>query len=127
MGGGGDTAKTLDEIKADLRGQLEANARNQLKELGGSPGDKDDLKKTVPQITERYFKNTYGYDYKVKPPGDDSTEILGRRAPELCDIVPPASRQVWGYLKTEVFSTIQLPEWIEGLVPSIISSDPSNG
>ncbi|KAF9439936.1 hypothetical protein P691DRAFT_768584 [Macrolepiota fuliginosa MF-IS2] len=95
MGSGGNTAKTLDEIKADLRVQLEDNARQELKNLGGSPGNNDSLVKTVPKITRRQFWKTYGYEYNGNPiDGSGPVVIPVPRAPELCDVVPLASNQV---------------------------------
>ncbi|KAF9442267.1 hypothetical protein P691DRAFT_811109 [Macrolepiota fuliginosa MF-IS2] len=113
MGGGGDTAKTLDEIQADLRAQLEANARQKLRDLGGSPGGGDDLKKTVPEIARRQFQKTYSYEYTGNPIDTGNPQVIGRRAPELCDVVPPASSQVTWYLNTQVFSQIVIPDWIK--------------
>ncbi|KAF9446664.1 hypothetical protein P691DRAFT_776683 [Macrolepiota fuliginosa MF-IS2] len=105
MGGGGDTAKTLEEITDDLRAKLDANARQKLIELGGTPGEEDDVKITVPQITAAIFKDTYKYNYDESPPNKgDNPELIGYRKPELCNVVPPAADQVT--------CQIDIPEWI---------------
>ncbi|KAF9444060.1 hypothetical protein P691DRAFT_763723 [Macrolepiota fuliginosa MF-IS2] len=104
MGGGGDTAKTLNEIRADLRLQLGENARQKLRELGGNPGDNDDVNKTVPLIAAKCFKSAYGYEYTDNPIGS-GVEVIGRRAPEFCNVVPPAASQVTCQIDT--------PEWVK--------------
>ncbi|KAF9446662.1 hypothetical protein P691DRAFT_761426 [Macrolepiota fuliginosa MF-IS2] len=95
MGGSHHTTQVIVQIRPDPRAQLERNARQQLRDIGGSPGDDDDLNKTVPEIAKRQFRKTYGYEYYEHPIGDGNPEVIPvPKVPELCDVVPPASSQV---------------------------------
>ncbi|KAF9446666.1 hypothetical protein P691DRAFT_776684 [Macrolepiota fuliginosa MF-IS2] len=133
MGSGNSSWSIINLINAMILRQLEANARQRLRDLGGNPGDDDDLKKTVPQIAARRFKNIYGYEYTDTPTDSGNPQVINYKAPELCDVVPPAADQVTWYLDTQVLSSIDIPAWIREKAVNdlynhtreIVSSDPT--
>ncbi|KAF9450721.1 hypothetical protein P691DRAFT_788671 [Macrolepiota fuliginosa MF-IS2] len=126
MGGSGDTAISLEQVKADLVKKLTDNARDLLKKDFNIADNTTNLETLLNRIATSKFKQTYNYDYnddatKLNPPGN-----LGdaRSSSKICSIIPPVGTQATDYLKTGVFRRVfplyygvpiklNLPDWME--------------
>ncbi|KAF9450714.1 hypothetical protein P691DRAFT_773711 [Macrolepiota fuliginosa MF-IS2] len=115
MGGSHHTNKSLEDVKSDLLSELIYNARTLLKKDFNVQSTDNNLETLLSNIATRHFQDTFNYEYN-----DDRSQVtppksLGdiRSASRICSIVPPIGAQVTDYLKTGVFSKLDLPPWME--------------